>query len=120
MNTKRSQAMSNGAPPGTGRRSGTHQAPMLSCVSSGVGNCTTSPTATASSSSRKTPVITSRTRVWEPKPTEEISEEELKAVMQAGEISNVLEEDERDMIEGVFELRHTYAEEIMIPAGRTK
>lgn len=53
--------------------------------------------------------------ISQPKPTERISEEELKAVMSAGEVSTLLEEDELGMIEGVFELRHTFAEEIMIP-----
>ncbi len=46
---------------------------------------------------------------------EEISEEELKAMISSGEISQVLEEDEREMIDGVFDLRRTTVDEIMTP-----
>jgi len=53
--------------------------------------------------------------IQQPKPTDEISEEELEAVIRTGEVSTLLEEDEMGMIEGVFELRHTFAEEIMVP-----
>ena len=45
----------------------------------------------------------------------EVTEEELKVMMNSGEISSVLEEDEREMIDGVFELRHTMVAEIMNP-----
>lgn len=45
----------------------------------------------------------------------EVSEEELKAVINAGEMSMALEKEEREMIHGVFELRHTFADEIMTP-----
>lgn len=44
-----------------------------------------------------------------------VSEEELKVMLSAGRVSNLLEEEERDMILGVFELDDTYAEQIMIP-----
>lgn len=47
--------------------------------------------------------------------TDRLSEDELKAMIQTGEASTVLEEDEREMIHGVFELRQTFAEEIMVP-----
>lgn len=53
----------------------------------------------------------------EPRPEAEVSEEELKAVMSAGEVTRLFEEGERDMISGVFDLRHTFAEEIMTPRG---
>lgn len=44
-----------------------------------------------------------------------VSEEELKVMMNVSRVSGLLEEDERDMIRGVFELDETFAEEIMIP-----
>lgn len=44
-----------------------------------------------------------------------VSEEELKVMLSAGRVSNLLEEEERDMILGVFELDDTYAEQIMVP-----
>jgi CBS domain containing-hemolysin-like protein len=44
-----------------------------------------------------------------------VSEEELKVMLSAGRVSNLLEDEERDMILGVFELDDTYAEQIMIP-----
>lgn len=44
-----------------------------------------------------------------------VSEEELKVMLSAGRVSNLLEEEERDMIMGVFELDDTYAEQIMVP-----
>jgi len=46
---------------------------------------------------------------------EEVSEEELKAMISSGEVSSVLEEDEREMIDGVFELRRTVVAEILTP-----
>lgn len=46
---------------------------------------------------------------------EEVSQQELKSMIQSGEVSSVLEEDEREMIEGVFELRNTTAGDIMTP-----
>ena len=49
------------------------------------------------------------------RPEEEISEEELKAMISSGEVSQVLEADEREMIDGVFDLRRTVAEQIMTP-----
>ncbi len=56
-----------------------------------------------------------RLNVPESTVTQTVSEEELKAMMTTGEVSIVLEEDEREMIEGVFELGQTFAEEIMVP-----
>ena len=56
-----------------------------------------------------------RLNVPESTMTDRVSEEELKAMIAAREISTLLEEDEREMIHGVFELGDTYAEEIMIP-----
>lgn len=53
--------------------------------------------------------------VEETRITDRVSEEELKAIMTAGEVSTLLEEDEREMIAGVFELGATFAEEIMVP-----
>jgi CBS domain containing-hemolysin-like protein len=44
-----------------------------------------------------------------------ISEEELKILMNSGVVSTLLEEDEREMIHGVFELGDTYVEQIMVP-----
>lgn len=44
-----------------------------------------------------------------------VSEEELKVMLGAGRVSNLLEEEEREMIMGVFELDDTYAEQIMVP-----
>jgi putative hemolysin len=44
-----------------------------------------------------------------------VSEEELKVMISSGEVSQVLEEDEREMIDGVFDLRRTVAAEIMTP-----
>ena len=46
---------------------------------------------------------------------DEVSEEELKVMISSGEVSSVLEEDEREMIDGVFELRRTVAAEILTP-----
>jgi putative hemolysin len=46
---------------------------------------------------------------------EEVSEDELKVMISSGEVSQVLEEDEREMIDGVFDLRHLVAAEIMTP-----
>lgn len=46
---------------------------------------------------------------------EEVSEEELKVMISSGEVSSVLEDDEREMIDGVFELRRTVAAEILTP-----
>lgn len=46
---------------------------------------------------------------------EDVSEEELKVMISSGEVSQVLEEDEREMIDGVFELRRTVAAEILTP-----
>ncbi|MEN6627296.1 MAG: hemolysin family protein [Candidatus Sumerlaeia bacterium] len=46
---------------------------------------------------------------------EDISEEELKAMIGSGEISQVLEQDEREMIDGVFELRGTSVDQILTP-----
>lgn len=46
---------------------------------------------------------------------EEVSEEELKVMISSGEVSQVLEKDEREMIDGVFELRRTVAAEILTP-----
>lgn len=46
---------------------------------------------------------------------EEVSEEELKVMISSGEVSQVLEQDERAMIDGVFELRRTVAAEILTP-----
>jgi CBS domain containing-hemolysin-like protein len=60
-------------------------------------------------------VIFRKLRIPDPDPTGFVSEEELKAVISAGEVSAVLEEDEREMIHGVFELDETFAEEIMVP-----
>lgn len=48
-------------------------------------------------------------------PDDEVSEEELKVMINSGEVSSVLEEDELEMIGGVFELRHTTIEEILTP-----
>lgn len=49
-----------------------------------------------------------------------VSEEELKAMMSGGHASTLLEEDERDMILGVFQLDNTFAEEIMIPRSEVE
>jgi putative hemolysin len=46
---------------------------------------------------------------------EDISEEELKAMINSGEIAQVLEEDEREMIDGVFDLRRTTVDQILTP-----
>ncbi len=46
---------------------------------------------------------------------EDISEEELKAMIGSGEVSQVLEADERQMIDGVFELRGTSVDQILTP-----
>lgn len=56
-----------------------------------------------------------RLKVPETRMTELVSEEELKAMIGAREVSTLLEADEREMIHGVFDLRHTFAEEIMVP-----
>jgi putative hemolysin len=44
-----------------------------------------------------------------------VSEEELKVLLGAGRVSTLLEDEEREMILGVFELDDTYAEQIMTP-----
>jgi putative hemolysin len=54
-------------------------------------------------------------RIPETASGEDISEEELKAMISSGEISQVLEEDEREMIDGVFDLRRTTVDEILTP-----
>jgi CBS domain containing-hemolysin-like protein len=54
-------------------------------------------------------------RIPESAPMEEVSEEELKVMINSGEVSSVLEADELEMIDGVFDLRHTTIEEIMTP-----
>jgi CBS domain containing-hemolysin-like protein len=46
---------------------------------------------------------------------EEVSEEELKVMISSGEVSQVLEKDEREMIDGVFDLRRTVAAEVLTP-----
>lgn len=46
---------------------------------------------------------------------DEVSEEELKMMISSGEVSQVLQEDEREMIDGVFDLRHTVVAEILTP-----
>lgn len=58
-----------------------------------------------------------RLNVPESRMSQIVSEEELKAMINAREVSTLLEEDEREMIHGVFDLRHTFAEEIMVPRG---
>ena len=47
--------------------------------------------------------------------TQKVSDEELKAMISSGEISSVLEEDEREMIDGVFELRYSVVSDILTP-----
>jgi CBS domain containing-hemolysin-like protein len=54
-------------------------------------------------------------RIPENPAVDEVSEEELKVMISSGEVSSVLEEDELEMIDGVFELRHTTIEEILTP-----
>jgi putative hemolysin len=44
-----------------------------------------------------------------------VSEEELKVLLGAGRVSTLLEDEEREMILGVFELDDTHAEQIMTP-----
>lgn len=56
-------------------------------------------------------------KVPEERITDRVSGEELKAMISAGDVKTILEEDEREMIHGVFDLNHTFAEEIMIPRG---
>lgn len=46
---------------------------------------------------------------------EDINEEELKAMIGSREISKVLEPDEREMIDGVFEMRGTSVDQILTP-----
>ncbi|MCH8332594.1 HlyC/CorC family transporter [Candidatus Sumerlaeota bacterium] len=47
--------------------------------------------------------------------TDVVSEEELKAMISTGDVATLLEADEREMIQGVFELGDTFVEEIMVP-----
>lgn len=54
-------------------------------------------------------------RVPKAKEADLVSEEELKVMLSAGRVSNLLEDEERDMIMGVFELDDRFAEQIMIP-----
>lgn len=54
-------------------------------------------------------------KVPDPEPQVDVSEEELKVMFSSGEVSQVLEEDEREMIDGVFDLRRTEVAEIMTP-----
>jgi CBS domain containing-hemolysin-like protein len=46
---------------------------------------------------------------------DEVTEEELKVMIKSGEFSSVLEQDEREMIDGVFDLRQTIVAEIFNP-----
>jgi CBS domain containing-hemolysin-like protein len=54
-------------------------------------------------------------RIPEASSMDDVSEEELKVMINSGEVSSVLEEDELEMIGGVFELRQMTIEEIMTP-----
>lgn len=54
-------------------------------------------------------------RIPEEATGEEINEQELKAMIGSGEVSQVLEADEREMIDGVFELRGTSVDQILTP-----
>ncbi|OPZ09452.1 MAG: Magnesium and cobalt efflux protein CorC [candidate division BRC1 bacterium ADurb.BinA292] len=46
---------------------------------------------------------------------EDVTDDELKAMISAGEVAQILEQDEREMIDGVFELRRTTVQEILTP-----
>jgi len=54
-------------------------------------------------------------RIPETAQEEEVSGEELKVMIQTGEVAQVLEQDEREMIDGVFDLRRTVVAEILTP-----
>jgi len=47
--------------------------------------------------------------------TDTSSEEDLKMMLMSGELDTLLEDDEKEMIDGVFELRQKTGEEIMTP-----
>ncbi|MCH8135039.1 MAG: F0F1 ATP synthase subunit A, partial [Proteobacteria bacterium] len=59
-------------------------------------------------------------KIPETKITDKVSQADLRAIMSTGEAVALLEEDEREMIHGVFELSDTFAEEIMIPRAEVK
>jgi putative hemolysin len=51
-------------------------------------------------------------------PAEEFTDEELKAMIQSGEVDPVIDEDEREMIDGVFQLRRITVSDIVTPRNK--
>lgn len=56
-----------------------------------------------------------RLEIPEETPHDNVSPDELKAIIQSDELTEVLEKDEREMIDGILELRNLVASDIMTP-----